>query len=195
MAFSSTVPVNCINIHHWKPTTPPQALVLQILSGKQFSSESTEWGLANEMNLLHLKSTEKYSRHNGLFYCRSGFVISEKSPFLGASPDTNVHDPSVSNPFGLAEIKCPYSFHNKTPFEAAESSIFFVNLLKMWMGGGKVQLKHSHGYFCQVQGQMAITERTWCDFVVYTEKGISIERIEYDPNFWESSVLPKLSSP
>ena len=55
-----------------------------------------------------------------------------------------------------------------------------------------LKLKHSHSYFCQVQGQMALTERKWCDFVVYTEKGICIERIEYDHFFWESVLLPKL---
>ena len=40
---------------------------------------------------------------------------------------------------------------------------------------------------------MAITERTWCDFVVYTEKGISVERIKYDSEFWNQDLLPKLT--
>ena len=37
---------------------------------------------------------------------------------------------------------------------------------------------------------MAITERNWCDFVLYTPKGISIERIPYDPEFWTNELLP-----
>ena len=40
--------------------------------------------------------------------------MSEKYPFLGASPDAVVHDPTDTNPFGLAEVKCPYSFCNQT---------------------------------------------------------------------------------
>ena len=41
---------------------------------------------------------------------------------------------------------------------------------------------------------MAITERTWCDFVVYTEKGVSVERITYDSDFWNQDLLPKLTA-
>ena len=40
---------------------------------------------------------------------------------------------------------------------------------------------------------MAITERRWCDFIIYTTKGISVERILFDPDFWNNGLLPKLS--
>ena len=39
---------------------------------------------------------------------------------------------------------------------------------------------------------MAITERSWCDFVIYTAKGISVERIPFDAEFWNNKLLPKL---
>jgi hypothetical protein len=39
---------------------------------------------------------------------------------------------------------------------------------------------------------MTITERAWCDFVVYTEKGLCVERIKFDGDFW-SNDLPKLT--
>ena len=29
--------------------------------------------------------------------------------------------------------------------------------------------------FCQVQRQMAITKRNWYDFVIFTNKGISVQ--------------------
>ena len=38
----------------------------------------------------------------------------------------------------------------------------------------------------QVQGQMAITGAAWCDFVVYTLKGMSIQRIKFDQQFWDN---------
>ena len=41
---------------------------------------------------------------------------------------------------------------------------------------------------------MAITERAWCDFVVYTEKGVSVQRIPFDAAFWSNDLLPKLLS-
>ena len=39
---------------------------------------------------------------------------------------------------------------------------------------------------------MAVGGRTWCEFVIYTEKGISVERISFDKLFWETELLPKL---
>ena len=31
---------------------------------------------------------------------------------------------------------------------------------------------------------MGVGGRKWCDFVVYTKKGISVERFHFDPQFW-----------
>ena len=53
-----------------------------------------------------------------------------------------------------------------------------------------LQLKRRHQYYVQVQGQMAITERKWCDFIVYTTKGISVERVLFDPDFWNNGLQP-----
>ena len=55
-----------------------------------------------------------------------------------------------------------------------------------------MKLKHNHNYFCQVQDQMAIGERPWCDFVIYTSKGISVERITFEHEYWDN-VLVKLT--
>ena len=41
---------------------------------------------------------------------------------------------------------------------------------------------------------MAIGERPWCDFVVFTLKGISVQRIPFDKDFWNDRLLPKLLS-
>ena len=49
---------------------------------------------------------------------------------------------------------------------------------------GKPKLKRTHKYYSQVQGLMGVTGAKWCDFVVYTSRGMSIERIPFDPQFW-----------
>lgn len=67
-----------------------------------------------------------------------GFVI--HTDFIGCSPDLLVGEK------GMAEIKCP------------ENKAFF----KM-MRGGKVDT----GYVWQMQMNMLICERDWCDFVAY----------------------------
>lgn len=39
---------------------------------------------------------------------------------------------------------------------------------------------------------MAVGDRVWCDFVIYTTKGLSIEHITFDKDFWDKELLPKL---
>ena len=41
---------------------------------------------------------------------------------------------------------------------------------------------------------MTLWYSPWCDFVVYTGKGINVERITYDEEFWNGTLLPKLTS-
>ena len=54
-----------------------------------------------------------------LTVCASGFIVSTSHPFLGASPEGAVYDPSNSlQPFGFLEIKCPYSACDIFPLEA-----------------------------------------------------------------------------
>ena len=54
-------------------------------------------------------------------------------------------------------------------------------------------LTTSHQYYAQIQGQMAIGCRPWCDFVVYTTKGINVQRVQLNADYWDNSLLPKLS--
>ena len=40
---------------------------------------------------------------------------------------------------------------------------------------------------------MAVGECKWCDFVIFTEKGISIQRIPFNEEFW-NNLLARLTS-
>ena len=93
-----------------------------------------------------------------------GIFINTEFPFLGATPDGSVYDPNeLEQPYGYLEVKCPYSVRDRTPEEAWSASNFYCNLDST----RKLKLKETHQYFAQVQGQMAIGEHMWCDFVVY----------------------------
>ena len=39
---------------------------------------------------------------------------------------------------------------------------------------------------------MAVGVCPWYDFIVYTSKGVSVECVRYDQEFWEKDLLPKL---
>ena len=84
--------------------------MLQILGTKQVTTPALEWGKAHEEAALQQYNDQQHSAgHSHLFCCRSGFIVSDDHPFLGASPDAVVYDPDNEDPFGLAEVKCPYS--------------------------------------------------------------------------------------
>ena len=51
------------------------------------------------------------------------------------------------------------------------------------------ELSRTHDYFYQVQGQLAILERSFCDFVSWTPHGLLVERIAYDHTFFNQLSL------
>ena len=63
--------------------------------------------------------------HSGLELRQSGLVINTECAFLGASPDDIVYDPVSEDPNGLLEIKCPYTYRDVNPQEAAQQKTFF----------------------------------------------------------------------
>lgn len=102
--------------------------------------------------------------------------MNEEYPFLGATPDVTVYDLSnLEQPFGFLEVKCPYFHRDCTPLEACFSPGFCCTAQLHSNQSQTLQLRHSHTYFAQVQGQIAVGERAWCDFVVYAQKGISVK--------------------
>ena len=110
---------------------------------------------------------------------RSGLVVYKKEPVLACSPDGKVFDAGCSKPFGLLEVKCPETKFLVTPLDACSDASFCCQNI-----GGKCKLKVTHPYYAQIQGQMGITGADGCDFVVFTKKGMSIERVSFDPQYW-----------
>ena len=97
------------------------------------------------------------------------------------------YDPSnLKEPYGFLEIKCPYTCRNVTPMDACGKSGFYCST-----SGGSIILKETHSYYAQVQGQIAIGELPWCDFVEFTLKGFSVQRIAFNQEFWTDKLLPK----
>ena len=66
-------------------------------------------------------------------------VVNPSFPCLGASPDGKVYDPTKKDPFGLLEIKKPYTWRNHTMEEACKDPNFCLHMVN-----GKPKLKESH---------------------------------------------------
>lgn len=173
--------------------TPPDCLVLQLVQPKKFSSPAIQYGIDNEpIALAEYVAYHHACGNTDLTTSPSGFIISLSHPFLGASPDGVVYDPSnIQQPFGVFEIKCPYTARDLPPSEACTTTGFCCTVDS---NTGYLRLKENHRYYCQVQGQMAIACRPWCDFIIYTKRGINVERINFNESFWKDILLPKLIS-
>ena len=167
-----------------KKTTKVNSTVTKLLYSKFRGNRATDWGLLDVSRLKYLEIKKVNSP--GFSVTKSGLVISLKHPWLAASPDGIVYDPSFNPPQGLVELKNPYSARDKTVEEAASSKSFCLKL----DNGGKLCLPINHNYYYQIQCAMYCTNRQWYDLVVMT-KNLHIERITVDPQF-EEKIIPKL---
>jgi len=158
-------------IYQMRSSTVPDSFIKQLLiSNQELSTPAVHWGKCKEpVALQRYIDLQLTSGHNGLVAVKAGFVISEDFPFLGATPDACVHDPSRTDQYGLVEIKCPYKYRDVLPEQAALQSDF-CSYIMVKERKNILQLRRNHIYYSQVQGQMAITKRNWCDFVIlYTQ--------------------------
>ncbi|CAG9772931.1 unnamed protein product [Ceutorhynchus assimilis] len=122
---------------------------------------------------------EKYykDQHTNFMLSASGFIICQKHPEVAASPDGLVSCSCCG--LGCVEVKCPYLLADATSFEDFASKkhtclIFNEN---------EYSLDRSHCYYYQMQCQMFVTQRKYCDFVIWSKHLLFVERIWYDNDF------------
>ena len=96
-----------------------------------------------------------------------GFIRYNK--YFGGSPDGLVGED------GIVEIKCPYS-----------GKVYVKYLLLETQEDLK---KLNRGYYTQIQGNLIVTSRKWCDFIAYDPRvqnpdlALKILRVERDEPF------------
>ncbi|KAJ8886243.1 hypothetical protein PR048_012452 [Dryococelus australis] len=125
----------------------------------------------------------QFERENpGIVFKRSGLIMAQEYPFLGASPDGHIGDDQ------LIEVKCPSFAISMPPLDGlAKGKIKYLE-----MKGGIPQLKLSHNYMYQVQGVLHISRRKICNFVVRTPEGMISLKIQQDKDFWENKMVTEL---
>ena len=168
---------------------------------KQFSTvgcktktpQSCQWGHSNEQNAIATHLENCFYAGQQIKACvECGLVVNAQAPWLGASPDCLLYDPSEEKPYGIGEVKCPSSKKDMTIEEACMDSSFYLQVANE--NDPKPMLKKDHAYYFQVQGIMASCNVEWADFIVYTTKEVHCERIYFDSELWNKTMLPKLTS-
>lgn len=117
----------------------------------------------------------KQLKHKDVNVQECGLFIAQNRFYIAASPDGLVNCSCCG--MGLLEIKCPSSIANQIPNEN--------NLNYLQKSSLGISLKKTHQYYSQIQTQMAVTGRPWCDFFVYTNQGSHLERFMFDQNHWQ----------
>lgn len=172
-----------------KSTVP---LLKSVLYSKPLSYlPAIDWGVKHESSACAAYVAYMVSiGHNNLSTQTCGFIIHPEMGWLGASPDALVFDPSSTLTRGIAEFKCPFSKKNIKPADACDDPGFCCAIRD-----GKFQLKRNHRYYHQVQLQLYVGMDlyNWCDFCVYTLKGVAVERIYADTE-WCNLYIPELES-
>ena len=114
------------------------------------------WRMKHGIN-IEIQAKEKYQQlvkksHKNVKVNEPGMTLLQPYPFILLSPDLKVicscHGP------GLVEIKCSASLIGKVPS--------IENYHHLELSDGQIKLKRNSEYF-SVQGQMAVTERMYCD--------------------------------
>lgn len=174
--------------------TNPQKAVESLLQPKDISGkEAIRYGQENESSVR-----EKHAQYLGTAIENMGLCTNEKWPFLGASPDGAIGEE------GILEIKSLYSARDRVirSYVAEQQGVDEMghpivdedgkkrkksksfSSLCLELFDGKLQLKRSHSYYYQVQGQLGITERKFCDFLVATDVDMFYERVYLDEIIW-----------
>jgi len=172
---------------HRKASTSCTAFVQKKINPKVLSTPAVCYGREHKNDAI--SAYIKYQRN-----CRGvvveahecGLVVDKTLPWLAASPDGIVFDPSEKdNKRGCLEVKCPFSCEKKTVLEANRSVPAFCLIEQ----GGGIFLSKSHGYYYQVQTEMHVTNSKWCDFVVWSPLDQPfIQRIHYDSEFMSNAI-------
>ncbi len=97
-------------------------------------------------------------------------------PFLGASPDGFVDNDII------LEVKCPFDGRNSM----IKLGKFFPFLIQ---DGDSVTLKKTHKCYFQIAGQLALSGRKECHFLMYTHADLLVLQISHNPHRKNASKL------
>ena len=153
------------------------SLIHLVMQGRQvdLNLPAIKYGIENECVAADVYTNLVKAHHSNMFVNVCGMYIDEQLTFLCASPDRVISCDCCDN--GLLEIKCPFSSAGMHPKDA--------KLKYLTVCDDKIILNRNHKYYTQVQMQMAVTKRQWCDFFVYSTAGHILERVYFDVEFWE----------
>ena len=150
----------------------------------KFTLAATNWGCSHESAAVSAYRTITMDSHRDFSLVPSpGVHINPRFPHLGASPDALAE--CSCHGMGILEVKCPHCRRTSLVDDAADDPHFYLHKRP----DGTLCLKPTHEYYYQVQAQLFVTGRTYCDFVVFTGTGnLFVQRLVPDTEFWSQNI-------
>lgn len=161
-----------------RESTSCRNVVYNILYKPGVDNEYTRHGIEHEP----IAKKKLYKKH-GIKAEDSGLYVDKELPFLAASPDGLIGNDSI------LEVKCPFK---ASMFSSAFEAIRNGSLLYCYIEGNTIKLKENARFYYQIQGQLHITRRRRCYFVIYTNNWLHYEIIERNDEFWKGRMEEKL---
>lgn len=163
--------------------SPSKYLILKICFPEKyiFNTVATTYGKTNEFIARAAYITKMQDLHVNFRVKDSGLVLNNNYPFCGVSPDGLTSCDCCGD--GVLEIKCPYLMRsgNSQPYlNKRDCPIKEVRDA----GNRYYKLQDNHEYYYQVQMEMSLTNRDFCDFVVWNPKDVIIIRVDKNEQFW-----------
>jgi len=153
-----------------------QKLCESIVSPRMLNNTAVNHGKKYEKTAI-----QAFMEKSGKTVFPCGLFVCEEFPYLAASPDGLVDKDY------LVEVKCPLRGFGKTV--AADRSFPF---LQLDASDNQLHLKKESHYWLQVQGQLGITGRKYCYFVVYTGVDTFVDVVQYAADYWSVCMVPRL---
>ena len=162
----------------------------------KFETKATQWGCKHESDAIAAYVKDHELKHEKFVVEKCGFVISTKYSYIGATPDSLVNCDCCGK--GCLEVKCPYCVRDSHVADlATQKNSALVEI------DGVLKLRKDHAHYFQVQTQILVCQVDYVDYVVWTSKGIHVERVLPDVevlklietksrSFFQNAVLPEL---
>lgn len=131
--------------------------------------KSIQWGIEHEKDAIKV-----YEEATGNTVAPCGLILSECGR-LGASPDGVVGDV-------ILEVKCPYSARSSSISDMCKTGKSYLQHHEQ-----VYYLRTDHDYYHQIQGQMYLSGKEVCHFVVWSPTETVILPIAKDPT-WETNL-------
>ena len=197
-----------------KQDQPAPSLIKKLCDPKPTSlnNPAVKWGNAHEndayceyVKIMCRKGGDPATHRSGLAYTdeavnkfhhkphvtKSGLHIVKEKPWLGASPDGLVSCECCGE--GILEIKCPYKFRDVPITTATIDKSFCLD--------SDFNITNED-YVMQLHHSMYVLNRSYADFVVWTNIDMVVIRVQRDPSYefvipvldqlWKSTILPRL---